>query len=363
MIFAVISFTENGVQLSRRAAEGWKGDAEVQLYTKYSGYLSCSSACDSQPDVVYVREHIQEWAGHQMEDRKALVFIGACGIAVRAIAAHITDKFHDSPVLVMDEQGSFVIPILSGHMGGANELAVLLAEKLGAAPVITTATDLNQRFAVDLFARKNHLWIENKDGIARTSAKALAGKKMTISIQGNRVREADQAAMEAKRLQLVPYPPAVQVDILITSEKPIVPAGILLRPKTYVLGIGCKKGKEADRIADFAERMLQELGIRPEQVYALASIDRKAEEAGILAWSRRHRIPFFTFSQEELERVEGEFHESEFVRSAVGIGNVCERAALAACGSGGILIREKYAEDGMTLAAAKREWSVRFDEE
>lgn len=113
-----------------------------------------------------------------MAARHALIFIGACGIAVRAIAPWIMDKLHDSPVLVADEMGKYVIPLLSGHVGGANELAVRLAGALGAIPVITTATDLHDSFAVDIFAKRNDLRICNREGIAKVSAKYWQARKL-----------------------------------------------------------------------------------------------------------------------------------------------------------------------------------------
>ena len=140
---------------------------------------------DNTGNTIAVQESVSVWAGEQMAAHHALVFVGACGIAVRAIAPWITDKLHDSPVLVIDEQGQYVIPLLSGHVGGANELAVRLAGELGAVPVITTATDLHGSFAVDLFAKRNDLWIHNREGIARVSAKILAGEKITDRASGS----------------------------------------------------------------------------------------------------------------------------------------------------------------------------------
>ena len=133
---------------------------------------------DNTGNTIAVQESVSVWAGEQMAAHHALVFVGACGIAVRAIAPWITDKLHDSPVLVMDEQGQYVIPLLSGHVGGANELAVRLAGELGAVPVITTATDLHGSFAVDLFAKRNDLWIHNREGLPGCRQKYWQARKL-----------------------------------------------------------------------------------------------------------------------------------------------------------------------------------------
>ena len=176
MKLSMISFTESGVFLSEKIA-GLMSGTECVLYTK------CGMYSRERQTVRFVIQSIGEWAKEQFEEANAMLFIGACGIAVRAIAPHITDKLHDSPVLVMDEKGQYVIPLLSGHVGGANELAVSIAEKTGAEPVITTATDINNKFAIDLFAKKNGLTIVNKDGIAMVSSKILAGKSIIMSIE------------------------------------------------------------------------------------------------------------------------------------------------------------------------------------
>lgn len=112
---------------------------------------------------------------------------------MRAIASSVNNKLKDSPVIVIDELGKFVIPILSGHMGGANELAVLLAELMNATPVITTATDINNKFAVDVFAKKCRLAIVNKDGIAKVSSKVLAGKWLLCRSTGSTFRLSTEA--------------------------------------------------------------------------------------------------------------------------------------------------------------------------
>ena len=294
-----------------------------------------------------------------MQEKNALLFIGACGIAVRAIAPSLTDKLHDVPVLVMDERGRYVIPLLSGHVGGANELADYLAGKTGAEPVITTATDINKKFAVDLFAKRNALFIENKDGIVKVSSKVLAGEAISISIEPG---HGDRKSCLPSDLRLAAYPPEGFVDVLITSKEDQYDTSLVLRPREYVIGLGCKKGKAAEEINTFVTKKMDELGITTAQIYAVASISLKSGEQGIVSWCDKEGIPFLTYTAEELQEVKGSFTGSSFVREKTGVDNVGERAALKACGDKGKLLTPKYAENGMTIAVAKREWKVCFDE-
>lgn len=384
MRVSIISFTENGMQLSKRLAKALE-NMEYELFTK------CSAYAGVEEEIFFVAESIGAWTKVQMDRRNALVFIGACGIAVRAIAPYMMDKLQDVPVLVMDEKGQYIIPILSGHMGGANELAVTIAKKTGAEPVITTATDINRKFAVDLFAKRNGLFIVNKDGIAKVSAKVLAGEEITVSVEtGHYVGVQGQSkisdrenyiALEAvdvveqqlpesadmlenqplEGIDIIEYPPTQPVDVVISSQQREFDTALLLRPKEYIIGIGSRKGKEPEKIEEFITKNLKYAGISTNRIAALASIDAKSREPGLLAWSRKANIPFVTYTAEELSYVKGAFHTSDFVRNTVGVDNVCERAALKGCGSVGKLIYEKHAEDGMTIAIAKREWRVYFD--
>ncbi len=358
----IISFTAAGMRLSVRVREALGGRMEVGLYTKCKacensgGNLAVREretsvgTRDKSLPVRFVETSVEEWAGRQMREKSAILFIGACGIAVRAIAPFLTDKLQDPPVLVMDEKGNYVVPILSGHVGGANALAGMLAQAVGAQPVITTATDLNLAFAVDVFAAENGFAIENKSGIAKISSKILAGEAVTASAETGH----EKMLLERNGLRVVPYPPEESVDLVITSEENIYGAVLVLRPREYSIGFGCKKGKDAGEMAQFVEKVIQENGILKTQIFALASISPKREEAGIKEWCRRENIPFLTYSAEELRQVDGEFTASDFVEKQVGVDNVCERAALKACGAGGELIVRKCAENGMTIAVARR---------
>lgn len=378
MKVSIISFTLKGIELSLKIKKAFPKE-DLCLYTK------CSHA---EKRISYVEQSLTEWTDEEMKKRRSLLFVGACGIAVRAIAPFLTDKLNDVPVLVMDEQGCFVIPILAGHVGGANELALSLAEHMGSTPVITTATDLNHCFAVDLFAKRNALHIVNKDGIAKVSSRILAGEEVTMAVEEGHLQEGEVSEdISVVSAELTEDVPAALTESAIdasaaliesSAESPVVteasvdvlvaPASygkgrlLTLRPKEYVIGIGCKRGKAAEQIDQFVHRVLKESGISMEQVAAFASIDRKKDEEGILWMSSHYGVPFITYSAEELQQVEGSFHASEFVKNQVGVDNVCERAALRFSGPGGILITGKQAEDGITAAIAKRRWSVSFYE-
>lgn len=324
-----------------------------------------SMTVSKSQDTIAVTMSLSEWTGAQMAAHRTLVFIGACGIAVRAIAPWITDKLHDSPVIVMDEQGQHVIPLLSGHVGGANELALRLSEAIGAIPVITTATDLHSSFAVDLFAKKNDLWIYNKEGIAKVSAKVLAGSEITMCVRTGHLETCENLP---DGIRLCEYPPEEPVDVLVTEnnsvsdtvERDSLKAQLILHPKKYVLGVGCKKETDSAKLEDYLQSILEQQGISIEEIAALASIDVKKDEACLLKFSEKHRIPFRTYSAQKLQAVPGEFHGSAFVKNTVGVDNVCERAAICAPGDGGRLMLSKQVNDGMTVAIVEKIWKVAF---
>ena len=264
---------------------------------------------------------VMQWAREAFADADALLFIGACGIAVRAIAPLCRDKAADPAVLVMDEMGRHIIPILSGHIGGANDLALLLAERTGAEPVLTTATDVRGVPAIDSWAMKNDCAIENKAAIQAVSAAALAGKSVGVAITEREIR-------------------------------PPFPVTLFLRPRTLTLGVGCKRGTDAAHLEDCFRAFLHENGVSPLSVRAVATIDVKKDEAAILALCEKYRFPLQTYSAAELNAVPGVFAHSDFVMKTVGCGCVCERAAVM---TGGRLLVGKTAMQGVTLALAGEE--------
>ena len=354
MKIIIISFTAKGYELSLRIRDSLKDDPETdtELYSKCS-----SENLPEEGSVIRVTESLFSWTEKHMEEKNAILFIGALGIAVRAIAPFVKDKLKDNPVIVIDELAKYVIPVLSGHVGGANQLAVMLGERTGAEPVITTATDINDRFAADIFAKNNDLFILNREGIALVSSKVLDGQNITVSVEPDHLSK-EQDIPDG--ISIVPYPPQETTDIVISSEDEGLKALLLLSPKIYTIGIGVRKGKDPGEVEELFFRTIKEQGIKPHQISCIASIDIKRDEEGLVKLSRRLNVPFMTFSAGCLDALNGDFTASAYVKEITGVDNVCERAAMMAAGKDGRLILGKQILKGMTMAIAVKNWNIKF---
>lgn len=358
----MICFTDRGRDLALRTKQVLGEQISITLYEKRRNNTKNSTGQKTEAVIRSYEGSVCTWAGRQFEQGSATLWIGACGIAVRAIAPWLKDKLLDVPVLVMDEAGRYVIPILSGHYGGANELAKIIADALGAEAVITTATDINHRFAVDVFAKKNDLHICNKDGIKCVSAAVLAEKEVQIIGRAGYTGRLPERVCYVPKEALAEAAGEEKATILISPYRSSLRVDLTLCPKILVIGIGCRKGKSRQELACFLEQQLQQLGIRQEAIAAIASIDEKREETGLCELAVQYGVAFLTFSKKRLQAMEGIFTGSAFVAAHMGVDNVCERAALAACQGTGRLILPKTAQQGMTIAIAEQDWSVNFGE-
>ncbi|MBR6451170.1 MAG: cobalamin biosynthesis protein, partial [Lachnospiraceae bacterium] len=275
---------------------------------------------------VRIKDSLQDWCALQFSQQNAILFVGALGIAVRSIAPSVKDKLTDSPVLVIDDLGQFVIPVLSGHVGSANKLAVTVAKLLDAVPVLTTATDIHEAFSSDVFAKEQMLTIANRDGIKRVNAKAIEGKHITLSIKD--------------------FPPQGPVDIIVadTYDKEYE---LLLRPKRYTIGIGTKKDIPYETLERTILELLAECHIELSDLYALCTIDLKEDEPALQQFCNRYHLPLLTFDAALLKKAEGDFTASDFVNRTVGVDNVCERAAVLGAGCGKLIV-PKQAGCGIT---------------
>lgn len=342
---------------TNRSAEK-RGNTSANIGTDMAANRSVDRSAGVKARIHVRTQSLSEWTAEQFVSSDALIFIGAAGIAVRAVAPFLKDKLKDPAVLVIDEKAQYVIPILSGHVGGANLLAEKIAGILWAVPVITTATDVNQRFAVDVFAVKNHLSIWNRDGIRQISGELLEGKPVGLFVDGGMAEGmAPEGVCVGVHCEKNIYITAVRREDWVWEAQE--GKAILLIPRNVTLGIGCRRGVEADVIEWKVQETLAAYSLFTEAVCQVASVDRKRDEAGLLELTARHGWDFVTFPADELQEVSGEFQESAFVKRTIGVGNVCERAAVLA--SGGLLRIPKQAGDGVTVAAAWGKIRVSFD--
>lgn len=333
--------------------------------------IICKIKCKGRPDLSEDKslfECVREW----FDRADALVFFCASGIAVRSIAPCLKHKAADPAVLVVDETGEFCISLLSGHAGGANELAQFVAGLTGGIPVITTATDREGKFSVDDFARKNSLTVSDWELAKEISVRILNGGRILIKselpIKGKLppeliaaggaegIHDGNRSVAEHRET-----PAAPKIHITAQTEASCRFSRTLrLIPAVITAGIGCRKGTPEEKIAEAVGKCLADTGISPHALASVASIDLKAGEPGILSFCKNKGLPFFTYSAEELKQIGGDFTESPFVSGITGVSNVCERSAVAAAGPGCRLVCRKKICDGVTAALAQKKGSVIF---
>ena len=291
---------------------------------------------------------LQDWTRDNFGKGNILVFIGACGIAVRAVAPHITDKTRDAAVIVIDEEGRFVIPVLSGHLGGGVAAAKELSALIGATAVITTASDVRGEFAVDVFAKDNDLSINDMKKAGAFSSYLLENNRAFYLVDREFEDEIEVAIRRDNLIGVETYHAEYGDGFFTVSPGVGNKESLQLIPRCIVLGVGCRKGKAGSELTEFVLRVLTELSLDIRSVAAVTSIDLKSKEEGIIELADMLGAEFKTFPEEVLMQQKGEFSSSEFVKKTVGADNVCERSLMAyGCNR---MIMKKRAENGMTLA-------------
>ncbi len=331
---ALISVSDRGADLTARISDLKLFDCLRFAHESHCDAVAVpfSSVCD------LTRELFSEY--------DALIYVCAAGIAVRSVAPCICSKQTDPAVLVIDENCRFIIPILSGHIGGANALAEILAEYTHAQAVLTTATDSGKRFSPDSFAVANSLRIADFSAAKQIAAAVLCGEPIGLVSDFPYVHCPTEL-----------YPDKdcrTGICISFDKTKKPFPITLLLIPRDLVLGIGCRRNATAEQI----EAQVQKAAVPMERVCRVATIDRKKNEPGLVRFCREHHLKLVYFSAEELRNVSGSFHTSAFVQQTVDVDNVCERSAVLS--AGGKLIFPKCSGNGVTCAAAQRDICIDF---
>jgi len=336
--------TPGGIQLARRLCRTLTGAV---------CWLPASRAALGEPAFANLRAVFAEaWS-----EGYSLVCIMAAGIVVRHLAPFLQGKDRDPAVVVLDEGGRFAISLLSGHLGGANELARRVAEAVGATPVITTATEVQGLPALDLLAEKAGLVIENLAAVKEVSMALLSGRPVRLVDPEGRL-----AAALAPYRQLFQREDDVDAarhgDPLPTvyvgwEERPWPLGWLRLRPRNLIAGIGCHRGTPAPEILDFIETIFRQAGLSLLSLKALATVAAKKDEPGLQEAARRLKVELLWFTAAELENIPVP-HPSAQAARHVGTKSVSEAAALRA-GLGRLLVPKRKGTN-LTVAVAQAAW-------
>lgn len=286
-----------------------------------------------------------------------LVCIMATGIVVRSIAPFIKAKDQDPAIVVMDEAGRFVISLLSGHIGGANDLTMKIAGLIDATPVITTASDVKGLPALDVLARKAGLVIEDLKAVKRVQSDLLRRKPVYVLNEIHGISEILQA-YGLENLHFLHTLPVVEHETGVYIGFRILPQlkdWLMLRPKELVVGLGCNRGTRAEEILSAIEKVFESFAISMSCIKSFASIDAKRNETGLLEAANKLKVEIIWHAKEQLKKMKTP-NPSSTVERHMGVASVCEAAALLTAQNAGSinarLLIPKQKMGNVTVAVA-----------
>lgn len=325
MKLAIITVTKKGVEKALKIKE--KISCDIFTMEKF--------LCEN---TIPIKNNLRKLFEKEIENYNVFLFITATGIAVRTIAPFIKSKDKDPAVLSMDEEGNFIISLLSGHLGGANESAIFLGKVTGAFPVISTASDVSGKIAVDTIAMKINSKIESLEKAKKVTSLIVSGKNVDIKIPENINSENPEGL------------------IVVSNRKNI--EMVKLIPQNLIIGIGCKKDKSETEIINFIKDIFEDLNLCLEGIKCFSTVDIKKDEVGIIKTAEYFGKELLIISRDEIKKVEDRFIKSEFVKKEIGVGAVSAPCAfLASCKKGRFLV-EKIINNGITISIFEEETKV-----
>lgn len=298
------------------------------------------------------REHctpitsIQTFVSEQFSRFDALVFIGALGICVRAIAPCVRSKYTDPAVINIDSSGNHVISVLSGHIGGANRMTLRLAAILGANPVITTQSDNNDLWALDTLGQ-TYGWKANSTSPLNTVISTFVNTRpvaLLLDIKDEGTRFMERTA--PKHVSLFYHFDDIdqqQFEALIAVTPYIYPTSIptlYYRPAILHLGVGCRRGCSPLGIQKHIFRTLENTGLSPLSLKSVSTIDLKKDEPLIHELIRDNNTELHIYTAEELQGIEVP-NPSAKVLDVTSIPGVAEACALKTSGNTRLVLEKQ----------------------
>jgi cobalt-precorrin 5A hydrolase len=372
--FAIYAITRHGVGIATRLCAALP-EAELYVSDKVRAELAATAPANAAAarrlPLPMGPLLADTWAAYD-----AHVFVISVGAVVRMVAPLLEDKKVDPAVICVDDDARFSICVLSGHVGRGNAFTQRIADALGAAPVITTASDVRGTLTVDILGREQGWQLDDPDRNVTRGCAAVVNAAPVLFVQETGEPEfwpLDKPLPAGVRYatSLAGTDPGAYEILLIASDRELLrehPAhvanAVVYRPKSLVLGVGCDRDTPAALVERGVLALLAEHGLSIKSVKALASIDKKGDEPALLALCQRHGWPFTLFSAEQLDAVPGIERPSDTVKRHVGTRGVAEPAALLAAGASQLVVpKQIYTEEGagrsMTFAVARIPFETR----
>ncbi|MCW4047599.1 MAG: cobalt-precorrin 5A hydrolase [Candidatus Bathyarchaeota archaeon] len=355
---AVIAITRRGVETALRiktALASLKMPCTVYAPEKHA-----------QSGVVPMGKKLDAFIRDTYSTVDAIVAVMAAGIIIRAVAPHLQGKLADPAVLAVDASGRFVISLLAGHYGGANQLTRLIAEGIGATPVITTESDVIGKQSVDALARALHLTIVNPESLVAVNAALVDGKRLALVLVGGvkipdsaaKCYAVEKATSAEHALEIVSnYDAGAVITKESVSPQEFAKPVTILKPKTITVGLGARKNVTADQILETVNAALKRANVSLERVDRLATVDIKKDSSAMIEAAEKLGLTLDFVSVDALRAFThgGLSPDSKLVEAKIGVGGVCERAALITAGEKPRLILKKMKMNGVTVALAEGE--------
>nr|UWI49944.1 cobalt-precorrin 5A hydrolase [Clostridioides difficile] len=369
---AIICITENGKTLAKKI-ESLVNNCVVYQIKNKKGTLNINQ----EDSVQIVQKKLSDFVGEVFNKFEYIIFIMATGIVVRSIAPYIISKFSDPAILVIDEKGQNVISLLSGHVGGANSLTHYISSLINANPVITTATDVNQKASLDMIAKKLNAYIGNfRENVKEVNSMLVNSKCVGLYVEeGYQVdtrgfkliesskelkdsclnKDIEKIVIVSNKINFTKDTKSLNIDSLEIDNNfkynYVKEKIIKVIPKDIVIGIGCRRYTDSKLMFDSLLEFFEEQNIDIKAVKTIGSIALKKDEKAIIDLAKKLKVPFETFSIDEISKVDDMFDKSDFVKKNVGVYSVAEPVAYLL--SKGNLIVEKHKYKGITFSVGR----------
>ena len=366
---AIIALTHNGARMGRSLANrlAEPGDHAPTLLLERRYYQAGEAAL---PFDLPVRPVVQR----AFRDHPSLVLFLPAGAAVRLLAPCLDSKYDDPAVVCVDDAGRFCVSLLSGHLGGADELAVKVADCLGATAVITSASHASGTLAVDLLGRKFG-WRIEAGPLAVTRASAAVVDHRPVGVYQDTGETGWWTEGDSLPDNITPYPTLEALDAarcdasLLITDRTVAEsaparseATVFYRPPSLIAGMGCRRGVAVEELDALLTETFAQEALSLGSLGCIATAELKRDEVGLQQLAERYGVPLVDFSSSELNAVyaepltgTGEIRPvpSPRAHSLVGVWGVAEPAALLASGAAGLLVPRRHT-DRATIAVARR---------